>query len=84
MTFVMFLTLACLLAAIGVVTDSTVTVVGAMVLGPEFGPLAAVSVAIVQRRGELARRAAIALLVGFPVAMGDHRAATLAGEAVGW
>ena len=49
-TFVMFLTLACLLAAIGVVTDSTVTVVGAMVLGPEFGPLAALSVAIVQRR----------------------------------
>ena len=36
-----FLTVACLLAAIGVVTDSTVTVVGAMVLGPEFGPLSA-------------------------------------------
>jgi len=39
-TFVLFLTLACLLTAVGVVTDSTVTVVGAMVLGPEFGPLA--------------------------------------------
>ena len=49
-TFVLFLTLACLLAAIGVVSDSTVTVVGAMVLGPEFGPLAAISVAMVQRR----------------------------------
>lgn len=36
-TFTMFLTLACLLAAIGALTDSTVTVVGAMVLGPEFG-----------------------------------------------
>ena len=83
-TFVMFLTLACLLAAIGAVTDSTVTVVGAMVLGPEFGPLAAVSVAIVQRRGELARRAAIALLVGFPVAMGITALLTLAGEAIGW
>ena len=73
-TFLLFLTLACLLAAIGAVTDSTVTVVGAMVLGPEFGPLAAVSVAIVQRRGELARRAAIALLVGFPDRDGHHRA----------
>lgn len=83
-TFVTFLTLACLLAAIGAVTDSTVTVVGAMVLGPEFGPLAAVSVAIVQRRGELARRAAIALLVGFPVAMGITALLTLAGEAIGW
>lgn len=83
-TFVMFLTLACLLAAIGAVTDSMVTVVGAMVLGPEFGPLAAISVAIVQRRGNLARRAAIALLVGFPVAVGITAVLTLAGQAVGW
>lgn len=65
-------------------TDSTVTVVGAMVLGPEAGPLAALSVAIVQRRGDLARRAAIALLVGFPVAMGITALLTLAGQAVGW
>jgi uncharacterized hydrophobic protein (TIGR00271 family) len=83
-TFVVFLTLACLLAAIGAVTDSTVTVVGAMVLGPEFGPLAALSVAIVRRRADLARRAALALLVGFPVAMGITALATLACEAVGW
>jgi hypothetical protein len=36
-TFVMFLCIACLIAAVGVVTDSPVTVVGAMVVGPEFG-----------------------------------------------
>jgi uncharacterized hydrophobic protein (TIGR00271 family) len=83
-TYVMFLTLACLIAAIGAVTDSTVTVVGAMVLGPEFGPLAALSVAIVKKRGDLARRALLALLIGFPVAMGITALATLAGEAVGW
>ena len=83
-TFVLFLTLACLLAAIGAVTDSTVTVMGAMVLGPEFGPLAAVSVALVRRRGDLARRAALALVIGFPVAMACTAVATLAGEAVGW
>ncbi|KMO80905.1 DUF389 domain-containing protein [Mycolicibacterium obuense] len=83
-TFVLFLTLACLLAAVGAVTDSMVTVVGAMVLGPEFGPLAAVSVAIVQRRPDLARRAAIALLVGFPIAMGVTALLTMAAHAVGW
>lgn len=83
-TFVLFLTLACLLTAIGVITDSTVTVVGAMVLGPEFGPLAALSVALVQRRTELARRAAVALIVGFPIAMGITALATNAAEAVGW
>lgn len=83
-TFVTFLTLACLLAAIGAVTDSTVTVVGAMVLGPEFGPLAAVGVAIVTRRFDLARRALLALAVGFPVAMCITAVATVAGEAAGW
>lgn len=83
-TFVLFLTLACLLTAIGVVTDSTVTVVGAMVLGPEFGPLAALSVALVQRRMALARRAALALVVGFPIAMGITAIATWAAESLGW
>jgi uncharacterized hydrophobic protein (TIGR00271 family) len=83
-TFLMFLTLACLLAAIGAVTDSTVTVVGAMVLGPEFGPLAALSVAIVQKRADLGRRAAIALLAGFPIAMGITAALTVAAHALGW
>jgi uncharacterized hydrophobic protein (TIGR00271 family) len=83
-TFVLFLTLACLLTAVGVVTDSTVTVVGAMVLGPEFGPLAALAVALVQRRMALARRAAIALVVGFPIAMSITALATWAAESIGW
>lgn len=83
-TYLTFLTLACLIAAVGVVTDSPVTVVGAMVVGPEFGPLAALAVAIVRRRGYLARRAALALVVGFPLAMLVTAIAVLAGEAVGW
>ena len=56
-TFLLFLSLACLIAAVGVVTDSPVTVVGAMVVGPEFGPLAALAVALVRRKTYLARRA---------------------------
>ena len=83
-TFVTFLCLACLIAAVGVVTDSPVTVVGAMVVGPEFGPLAALSVALVRRRRDLARRAAAALLVGFPVAMAITALGVLAAEAAGW
>lgn len=82
--FLTFLCLACLIAAIGVATDSPVTVVGAMVVGPEFGPLAALSVALVRRRMYLARRAGLALLVGFPVAMVVTAIGVLAGEAVGW
>ncbi|MEU4804812.1 DUF389 domain-containing protein [Actinosynnema sp. NPDC023587] len=68
-TFLAFLTIACLLAAVGVVTNSPVTLVGAMVVGPEFGPLAAIAVGIVLRRRDLVRRAALALAVGFPAAM---------------
>lgn len=78
--FLAFLTIACLLAGVAVVTDSSVTVVGAMVLGPEFGPLAAVSVGLVGRRWDLMKRAAIALLVGFPVAMLATAAGTLLAE----
>jgi uncharacterized hydrophobic protein (TIGR00271 family) len=82
--YLTFLCLACLIAAVGVVTDSPVTVVGAMVVGPEFGPLAALAVALVRRRTYLARRAASALLIGFPAAMLVTAVGVLAGEAVGW
>lgn len=84
MTFLLFLIVACLLAAVGVATDSPVTVVGAMVVGPEFGPLAALAVALVQRRRRLALRALLALVVGFPVAMAITAVATFGAEAIGW
>ncbi|MFD0361114.1 DUF389 domain-containing protein [Nocardia sp. GCM10030253] len=83
-TFVAFLTIACLLAAIGVATDSAVTIVGAMVVGPEFGPLAAFAVGLVRRDFRLARRSALALAIGFPVAMLFTLAATLAWDKFGW
>jgi uncharacterized hydrophobic protein (TIGR00271 family) len=82
-SFQVFLTVACLLAAIGAITDSPVTVVGAMVLGPEFGPLAAISVGIVLQRGDLVRRGALALAVGFPAAMAVTAVATVAFDATG-
>ncbi|MEV6880070.1 DUF389 domain-containing protein [Amycolatopsis sp. NPDC051128] len=68
-TFLAFLTIACLLAAVGVLTDSAVTIVGAMVVGPEFGPLAALAVGLVLRHGQLVRQAGVALVIGFPLAM---------------
>ncbi|HEU6444243.1 MAG TPA: DUF389 domain-containing protein [Gaiellaceae bacterium] len=68
-TFVTFMILATLIAAAGILTDSQILIIGAMVVGPEFGPLAGFCVAIVQRRMELARRSLLALAVGFPVAI---------------
>ncbi|MDQ2722808.1 MAG: DUF389 domain-containing protein [Actinomycetota bacterium] len=82
-TFIAFLSLALLIAAVGVTTNSPVTVVGAMVVGPEFGPLAALAVALVRRRWDLARRSLLALLVGFPVAMGITLLGAVAAEATG-
>ncbi|MFF7246643.1 DUF389 domain-containing protein [Embleya sp. NPDC008237] len=68
-TFLAFLALATMIAACGVLLDNPILIVGAMVVGPEFGPLAGLCVAAVQRRPRLAGRSALALLVGFPVAM---------------
>lgn len=82
-TYLAFLTLACLIAVVGVVTDSPITVVGAMVVGPEFAPLAAMAVGLVLRRGDLIHRAALALGVGFPVAMLIAAAGALVGEWTG-
>ncbi|MEV5647532.1 DUF389 domain-containing protein [Nocardia sp. NPDC052254] len=83
-TFLAFITIACLLAVVGVATDSPVTIVGAMVVGPEFGPLAAIAVAVVRRNFRLARRSILALLIGFPVAMGIATLASLVWERAGW
>lgn len=83
LTYQAFLTIACLLAAVGVITDSPITIVGAMVLGPEFGPLAALSVGLVRRRWDLARRGTLALGVGFLLAILITTALTFLGHAAG-
>ncbi|BDH08324.1 DUF389 domain-containing protein [Streptomyces seoulensis] len=69
-TYVAFLTIATMIAACGVVLDNAVLIVGAMAVGPEFGPLAGISTALVRRKPKLASRSLIALVVGFAVAIG--------------
>ncbi|WP_155058629.1 DUF389 domain-containing protein [Streptomyces blattellae] len=68
-TYVAFITLATMIAACGVVLDNAILIVGAMAVGPEFGPLAGLSTALVQRHPRLALRSLIALVAGFAVAM---------------
>ncbi|MGV9340981.1 DUF389 domain-containing protein [Streptomyces sp. NPDC003688] len=68
-TYVAFLAIATMIAACGVVLDNAVLIVGAMAVGPEFGPLAGISTALVRRKPRLAARSLIALLVGFAAAM---------------
>jgi uncharacterized hydrophobic protein (TIGR00271 family) len=82
-TYLVFMCVAMMIAAFGLLLDQPILVVGAMVVGPEFGPVAGLCVALVQRRGGEARRSLTALLVGFPVGMVATAAMTLALTAVG-
>lgn len=82
-TFGAFMVLATLLAAIGVVTGSQITIVGAMVVGPEFGPLAGIAVGLLRRHSHIVRRAAIALTVGFALAIAVTAGLAFLGEAAG-
>lgn len=65
--FLAFIVLACLIASVGIMLGQPILIVGAMVVGPEFGPLAGLCVAIVQRRRDVGLRSLTALAVGFPL-----------------
>jgi len=77
--FLAFIVLACLIASVGIMLGQPVLIVGAMVVGPEFGPLAGICVAIVQRRADVGLRSLLALAIGFPIAIiGAHLFSLLA------
>ncbi len=82
-TFLAFMVLATLLAAIAIVTDSTILVIGAMVLGPEFVPIAALGLALVRRRKNLFRQSLRTLVVGFTVSITVTAALALVGRFTG-
>ncbi len=81
--FLAFMVLACLIASAGILEDQPILIVGAMVVGPEFGPLAGLSVALVELRAKLARRSLAALAVGFPLGTIAALLATLAFKGLG-
>lgn len=75
-SFVVFMAIAAVIAGIGILLDSPVLIVGAMVVGPEYGPLSALCVAIVRTRRDPAATAATTLLIGLGVAAGAAFVAT--------
>ena len=82
-TFLAFMVIAMLIAAIGLLLDQPILIIGAMVVGPEFGPLAGLCVGLVQRQRDLTRSSLAALLVGFPVGIVAACLFTMALEAAG-
>ena len=82
-TFLLFLSIATVIAGIGVLLDQPILIVGAMVVGPELGPLAALSVGVIRRRPRVIGRSLLALTVGFAVAIVVTVLSTLALNAGG-
>lgn len=82
--FFAFLTLASLIAAVAVLTDSSILVVGAMVVGPEFGPVAAIAVGTVLGLHRLVLDAVTLLVAGFAAAIVVTTSTALVWRALGW
>ncbi|WP_062431432.1 DUF389 domain-containing protein [Herbidospora daliensis] len=82
--FVVFLAIATQLAAIGVLLNSPILIVGAMVLGPEFGPIAAVCFGLMRREAGLIGAAVRNLVIGFAAAIVVTLACALVARGLGW
>ena len=83
-SFYAFLTLATTIAAVAVVLDSAILVIGAMVVGPEFAAVAAVAIGVVLRRPRLSLAALRLLASGFAVAIALTIVLALAARTAGW
>ncbi|RAY15459.1 DUF389 domain-containing protein [Actinomadura craniellae] len=82
-SFIAFLTLATLLAGIAALLDSPILIVGAMVLGPEFGAVAAIAFGLVFWKPGRVAGALRTLAVGFAVAIAITYVCALLGRWTG-
>jgi uncharacterized hydrophobic protein (TIGR00271 family) len=68
-SFFVLLTIAGLIAAVGILTNSQILIVAAMVVGPEYSAIIAVALAIARRQGADVRDGLVALAAGFSAAI---------------
>jgi uncharacterized hydrophobic protein (TIGR00271 family) len=61
----LFMTIAILIAMVGIYLNSAILIIGAMIVGPDFGPIAGVCVAAVNRQLSEAGRSLVALLASY-------------------
>lgn len=69
-SFFVLLVIAGLIGACGILTNSQILIVGAMVVGPEFGAVISVALGLERRNAIPVRRGLAALLAGFLLAIG--------------
>lgn len=80
-SFLAFMVVAALIAGVGLVEDSPILIVGAMVVGPEFGPISGLSVGLFKRRATRVRTAVATLAAGLATAAVASYLGALAAEA---
>ncbi|GGF42523.1 hypothetical protein GCM10011519_15460 [Marmoricola endophyticus] len=68
-SFAAFMTLAALIAGAGRILDQPILIVGAMVVGPEFSPIAAFCFGLVRLRPRMLRDSTLSLVGGFALAL---------------
>ncbi|MFG2310627.1 DUF389 domain-containing protein [Streptomyces sp. NPDC048566] len=68
-SFYLYLVVAGLIGAVGIVTNSQILIVAAMVVGPEYGAIVSIALGIDRRSGPRVRAGLVALLAGFLLAI---------------
>jgi len=69
-SFYLFLISAGIIGAVGILTNSQILIVAAMVLGPEYGAITSVALGLDRHSGKAVRQGLSALTVGFVLAIG--------------
>ncbi len=80
--YLAFFVVAAIIAAGGVLSDSAILIVGAMVVGPEYAPLAAMASGVHDRDGRLVARGAMTLGIGSALAVVAGAAVALLARAL--
>jgi uncharacterized hydrophobic protein (TIGR00271 family) len=68
-SFFILLAIAGLIAAVGILTNSQILIVGAMVVGPEYNAIISVALGLSERRRDAVRDGLLALVFGFAAAI---------------
>ncbi len=82
-SFLVFIGIAAVIAGVGILLDAPILLVGAMVVGPEYGPLSALCVATVRRRSAAVGTAAATLVTGLVAASAAALVATVVFRVTG-
>jgi uncharacterized hydrophobic protein (TIGR00271 family) len=82
LSLLIFMVIAALIAAVGIVTDSPILIVGAMVVSPDYNPLSAATVGMFVHRRALVRRGLTTLATGFAAGVVATIVLSLAVDAI--